>query len=1045
MPVKQANAGLCSGSIVIDPITGFATTAINAFTTSVKWVWENAVEMYKKYANFETLKGIKIGNVISKAKSVYEKIKPYIIKAGKVAWSVTRKKLLNELVNYIIKEIQGGENKKPKFVTDWKGFLRDAANEAGGQFIESDPDLAFLCDSFGTEVRVALGTVPPFGEKVGCTLDQVAKNIENFYDDLRVGGWDGWIKLSQSNNNIFGAYYDVQGEKISREMRAKEAATNEAMSGGGFLGTTGCLQWSCNDDQLWDFNDCMKDKKHEINECYRAADCQCVKEGTLTPGKVLADSVSKTATLDIDWLISAKEFNEYAGAIFDAVWNRMARGGLAFMKTDNYVPSVSDEQTYNDMMRKLNEEEALADRMASGQAYGEDGSVNIAEREGQRKLLAEFRKILRTLKRDIKKVVDYLREQDKDINALVECAGFKYDMCVEHANDKNSAFTDEICGSLKDDCLSDKAAACAAEKKKCEDSKLGDCASKETSCNQIGIQECNKENVNCHIAAKNVLSLEMKNRCDEASVRGSDTKSILEEKEIAEDFKDYLSIREKIMQMERIYAVLPFDISLTDNLLQKLENYKPFDECGEKFCSSEENSQECRAMVWGNPSQKNIFINGTKENNFSDGKCGILPDDIKEKCALFESEDEKSGCEAEWKEKCKDEWNNKMSRIVKEDNTEKEIFGACFARKVFVISDSYEDFAKNLNISTKAECGENPSLECSSKVYNQIDDPLNKCIREETPNCMKNTGRTEIQCYNDLTAFPRTASFQDPVQQAYTGKCYEKQYRNLTYEELIKDEFTRITDEDMEFLAEIQDQKHSEYSEIQGELSQNLRSMSRGEEECYDGFKLSSATTNEYEQTYRCLQMAMDRCAWIPPGSYGYSWKHLRQFFGMDVWASFGAQGTDCKAKAGWYDCNYNIGNWESWQRGCWSCTVCLEASCAGNYADCPQCDFACGTYPECISWWSSAKNPGSVSYEIPAFKAKEKDVWNTIEDPNWKWLFDLSRDSDADGIADMEEIKKEIKEELDSGNLEAVLNEKILSSQIPNSENNKIESSCCD
>src|SRR3989344_9438205 len=51
-----------------------------------------------------------------------------------LAVEILKKQLLDYIVDQIIQWIQGGG--KPQFVTDWDGFLKDAANRATGQFLQ---------------------------------------------------------------------------------------------------------------------------------------------------------------------------------------------------------------------------------------------------------------------------------------------------------------------------------------------------------------------------------------------------------------------------------------------------------------------------------------------------------------------------------------------------------------------------------------------------------------------------------------------------------------------------------------------------------------------------------------------------------------------------------------------------------------------------------------------------------------------------------------------------------------------------------------------
>jgi len=303
----------------------------------MKFAWEKVKESYHSAASW-----------ISAKVDIWKEMDTWYERAIKQAWNILRKQLLDMLVDNIIKWIQGGGN--PKFVTDWKGFLKDAANQAGGRFVDEYLGMGYLCDPFDMEIKIALSGAPTFTEEARCTLEDIGVNIQNFYDDFSEGGWKGWIKLVEPQNNLYGAYLMALDEKIGIESAAKESAKNEAVASAGFLGDKVCRRITCaNPDGtrttrngIW--------KEEEITED-EFGFCSCDKWDVRTPGKIIAESISKAVTVDIDWLISSKEFNEYMGAIIDAVANRAIREGVAAMKNnDTYIeqgspPSVSVQLT----------------------------------------------------------------------------------------------------------------------------------------------------------------------------------------------------------------------------------------------------------------------------------------------------------------------------------------------------------------------------------------------------------------------------------------------------------------------------------------------------------------------------------------------------------------------------------------------------------------------------------------------------------------------------------------------------------------------------
>lgn len=276
------------------------------------------------------------GTWITAAIKWWEKADNIYVKALKVAWNILRKKMLNMLVDDIVKWIRGGG--KPKLVTDWQGFLRDAVDKAGGQFVDQYLGMGFLCDRFDAKLKVALATVPTFDQAVRCPLSMMKANIDLFLQNFSNGGWKSWIQISTPQNNIYGAYLMALDKKIGVESAAAEAKKNEAVASAGFLGDKVCRTIYPIDNPGISTNGTWKE--NEIDQGFK-----CSKWEILTPGKIAAEATAKAINLDIDWLISAKEFSEYMGAIIDAVINRAIKEGVAYATTDSSFSGGSAGQT----------------------------------------------------------------------------------------------------------------------------------------------------------------------------------------------------------------------------------------------------------------------------------------------------------------------------------------------------------------------------------------------------------------------------------------------------------------------------------------------------------------------------------------------------------------------------------------------------------------------------------------------------------------------------------------------------------------------------
>lgn len=237
-----------------------------------------------------------------------------------------RKVLLDTMVNQIVEWIQGGG--KPKFVTDWKGFLRDTAEIAGGQAVQQlvgDQVMSALCQP-GWAIRINLGLRNPqtFTNTAMCTLSEVGANFDDFMGNFQNGGWKAWIATSEEQNNPYGLFIKTSNQQIAAAVKAKEAAKSEAESGVGFLNDKVCKQMTCRIEGT--NNTSLQTGSYKENEV--PPECTCEKWQTRTPGKIIADATSKSVQTNLDWLISNEEWESYVVAITDALINRLVQEGV---------------------------------------------------------------------------------------------------------------------------------------------------------------------------------------------------------------------------------------------------------------------------------------------------------------------------------------------------------------------------------------------------------------------------------------------------------------------------------------------------------------------------------------------------------------------------------------------------------------------------------------------------------------------------------------------------------------------------------------------
>jgi len=176
---------------------------------------------------------------LSAITDLWEKADTIAGRIVRAALLIALHQILGMITNEVIKWVNGGGS--PKFVSDWGGFLRDAAQQAGGSFLDTLSG-GFLCNPFAFQIKLALMPTGYY-QQSRCTLSDMGNNLQNFFANFtNGGGWGTWLQVSQPNNNFFGLYGMALDEKTKQEAEAREKAKNEALSGGGFLSDKKCDQ-----------------------------------------------------------------------------------------------------------------------------------------------------------------------------------------------------------------------------------------------------------------------------------------------------------------------------------------------------------------------------------------------------------------------------------------------------------------------------------------------------------------------------------------------------------------------------------------------------------------------------------------------------------------------------------------------------------------------------------------------------------------------------------------------------------------------------------
>lgn len=276
-----------------------------------------------------------------------------------------KKRLLDMMVEQTVYWIQGGG--QPMFITDWKSFLAQGVNIAGGDLL-IELGLGSLCRPFGLQLQLALLQPPRFSRMIQCTLDQVVGNVLGFYEDFRRGGFIAYREIWQPQNNFYGALLMTIDEKQKRAAEQQEALTREAQAGGGFLSTK-----ECRPKERLGVEEDLTEKDGFVRRTNRLGQSEVVfvAEGEnkaavqkqiknyyaqdaqqspqdydcfiTTPGTTIGATVTTALEGHQNLIINAEDLGAYVAAISDALINRLIREGVTGLRglaTEN-LPSAS--------------------------------------------------------------------------------------------------------------------------------------------------------------------------------------------------------------------------------------------------------------------------------------------------------------------------------------------------------------------------------------------------------------------------------------------------------------------------------------------------------------------------------------------------------------------------------------------------------------------------------------------------------------------------------------------------------------------------------
>jgi len=310
--------------------------------------------------------------IVTASYSTWEKAQGYVEWAAGTALDILLEQLLAQLTNDIVNWIKNGG--EPRFISEGFGdYLKDAADNAAGNFIENYLGAGWLCKEFDLDIKFALLDVRTFETEVECSLSDIIDNLDDFYNDFSKGGWKGWIELTKPQNNFYGALLLAQGEIIKTEAEAEAEAEKE--SANGFLGEKECT-WRDQSGTTIEVQQDVRGTPRLPNSCrgeltpgvVRPCTVSCK---TLTPADIINAAAKKSVTNIYDKMnaklgaatAKAGPYQIYVQAIASAMINRVMKEGIGLLRSDpEPSPAYGDLGASASIPATINPEEAMQEQ-----------------------------------------------------------------------------------------------------------------------------------------------------------------------------------------------------------------------------------------------------------------------------------------------------------------------------------------------------------------------------------------------------------------------------------------------------------------------------------------------------------------------------------------------------------------------------------------------------------------------------------------------------------------------------------------------------------
>src|SRR3989338_10865789 len=309
---SRAYAGVASGSTVFDPLAELSTLITSFFTSSTSvGTW-----------------------------------KDLFLEIGKNLLKVIAKKALKKITESTVNWANQGFEGKPLFLQNPDSFftdiehdeIKETVNEIGGDPVNFPWGRGIAIN----KVREARGkSKSTTKERIGVfDLDtrfdlNSPEEIEQFYSDTRIGGWDGWTAMiNNPNNNPIG--FDLAVSNDLNKQTAQKTENWEKSIQGMILPMQKCADPS---DTTREMEDAARNSKDMVE--YERVRCKRWED--TTPSSLVADKISSALTSGDRQSELSAALGSSLSQIFSTLLNTLIDKGLSALSTNTIADTFSDD------------------------------------------------------------------------------------------------------------------------------------------------------------------------------------------------------------------------------------------------------------------------------------------------------------------------------------------------------------------------------------------------------------------------------------------------------------------------------------------------------------------------------------------------------------------------------------------------------------------------------------------------------------------------------------------------------------------------------